>query len=182
MGSAFLSRFPLLRSSLLPTLTPASFDASAFSPSLQPLPTAGPRGASRMTGGRLRPGPQQGEGAGPGRGGSCGFPAPEEAAARADLQQLRRWPRAGGCPGCALRAAHPVSGLRRAGLGLGSVIRSRKSEPCQGSAGLWSVGATPSLRARDSGKDFVRVQEEARVLIDPETPPTPPASVPGPPG
>lgn len=121
------------------------------------------------------------QGRAPGRGGeSPGVASPR-----------RRWlppricsscaagPSAGGCPGCALRAAHPVPGQRRPGPGLRSVIRSGKPEPCRVPAGptrplsppgvLSSVQATPSLWKPDTGKDF------ARVLLEPEVPPPRPS-------
>lgn len=124
----------LLPSSLLSTLTPASLAASAFSLfSLRPPPTlAGPRGASQMTGGRLRPVVPLGGG----RGAPAGIPAVSRPSgvggscaagrARADAQDAHARPRIL-CPASAVRAS-----------GLGPAIRSRKSEPCQVSA--WQIG------------------------------------------
>lgn len=111
-----------------------------------------------------------GEDAGAPAGRFVQFPGPEEAAAPADLRQLRRGPSAGGCPGGARPAAHPVPGhQRRASLRPRSAIRSRKPEPCQVSAWqtgllsppgvLSSVEATRPPWAPDTGKDVVRVQD-----------------------
>ena len=109
-GFVVPSAWPPLR----PTLTPASLAASAFSPSLfnpPPQPGRPTWGVSDDRWATTAGWPLQGGDAGPGRGDSCRYQAPEEAAAPADLRQLCRGPSAGGCPGCARRAVHPVPGL-----------------------------------------------------------------------
>ncbi|KAL0598117.1 hypothetical protein AAY473_033478 [Plecturocebus cupreus] len=135
-----------------------------------------------MTGGRLRPAAPAGEDAGQGRGDSCRCQPPEEVAAPADLQQLRRRAERRRMPG--MRSPGRASCARPAPPQprLGPVIRSRKPEPCRVFAGpTWplsppgvpsSVQPTPSLWKSVSGKDSARVQAEARVLLEPEVPPT----------
>lgn len=163
-----------------------------FSPLQPPPPTpAGPRGASRMTGGRLRPVAP----AGGGLEARTGIPAvsrhpggggPGGSAAAALGAERRRMP--GGRAQADARDAHagprilcPARVARASGLG--PAIRSRKSEPCQVSA--WplsysplrgccrpSVEATPSPWAQDTGKDFVRVQKRPEPFWNLKCPPS----------
>lgn len=154
-----------LLSSLLPTLAPTSPAASAFSPSLQPPPPtqADPRGASRMTGGRLRPVAPAGGGRGAGEGRFLPFPGPTGGGGPpADLRQLRRRPNAGECREAHARPRILWSASAVRASRLRPAIRSRKSEPCQ--ASVWQIGllsspgvlssmeATPSLWAQNGPK------------------------------